>query len=66
MHKVNTEEFLSKASVWFDNWLLYEDRLGVKVTLVARKFLKNKGLESYSECINIYGAIENTVISLYT
>lgn len=22
--------------------------------------------ESYSECINVYGAIENTAISLYT
>lgn len=66
LHKVNSEEFFSKASVGFDNWLLYEDRLGVKVTLVARKVLKNKGLESYSECINVYGAIENTAISLYT
>lgn len=66
LHKVSSEEFFSKASVGFDNWLLYEDKLGVKVTLVARKVLRNKGLESYSECINVYGAIENTAISLYT
>jgi len=66
LHKVSSEEFFSKELVGFDNWLLYEDKLGVKVTLVARKVLKNKGLESYSECINVYGAIENTAISLYT
>lgn len=66
LHKVSAEEFFSKASVGFGNWFLYEDRLGVKITLVARKVLKDKGLESYSECINVYGEIENTAISLYT
>lgn len=67
LYKVNEKDFFSKAYIGMDKWALFEDSSSlVNITLIGRKVMVQRNFDPYREVINIYGAIENTNISLYS